>query len=79
MKRCGLDTDGYFEHEDFLPVFNFNTADAVALLGTAISEQAEEIFREIAITIIKTERERSEEYERNTYRRNGDYLIPDIN
>lgn len=65
MKRCGLDTDGYFEHEDFLPVFNFNTADAVALLGTAISEQAEEIFREIAITIIKTERERSEEYERN--------------
>lgn len=65
MKRCGLDTDGYFEHEDFLPVFNFNTADAIALLGTAISEQSEEIFREIAITIIKTERERSEEYERN--------------
>ena len=36
-----------------------------ALLGTAISEQSEEIFREIAITIIKTERERSEENERN--------------
>lgn len=65
IKRCGLDTDGYFEHEDFLPVFNFNTADAIALLGTAISEQSEEILREIAITIIKTERERSEEYERN--------------
>ena len=65
MKRCGLDTDGYFGHEDFLPVFNFNTADTIALLGTAISEQSEEIFREIAITIIKTERERSEENERN--------------
>lgn len=65
MKRCGFDTDGYFEHEDFLPIFNFNTADAIALLGTAISEQSEEILREIAITIIKTERERSEEYERN--------------
>ncbi|KRG12678.1 hypothetical protein ACA29_10965, partial [Lederbergia galactosidilytica] len=61
----GFDTDGYFEHEDFLPIFNFNTADAIALLGTAISEQSEEILREIAITIIKTERERSEEYERN--------------
>ncbi len=65
MKRCDLDSDGYFEHEDFLPVFNFNTADAIVLLGTAISEQSEEIFREIAITIIKTERERSEENERN--------------
>lgn len=65
MKRCGLDTDEYFEHEDFLPVFNFNTADSVALLGTAVSEQSEEILREIATTIIKTERERSGEYERN--------------
>src|SRR5690554_5889909 len=65
MKRCGLDTDEYFEHEDFLPVFNFNTADSVALLGTAVSEQSEEIFREIATTIIKAERERSQEYERN--------------
>lgn len=65
MKRCGLDTDGYFEHEDFLPIFDFNTADTVALLGTAVSEQLEQIFREIAIIIIKTERERSQEYERN--------------
>ena len=65
MKRCGLDTDEYFEHEDFLPIFDFNTADTVALLGTVVSEQSEQIFREIAITIIKTERERSEEYERN--------------
>lgn len=65
MKRCGLDTDEYFEHEDFIPIFDFNTADTVALLGTAVSEQSEQIFREIAVTIIKTERERSQEYERN--------------
>src|SRR5690554_2200422 len=75
MKRCGFDTDGYFEHEDFLPIFNFNTADAIALLGTAISEQSEEIFREIAITIIKTERERSEEYERSNLHK--EWGIPD--
>src|SRR5699024_12561943 len=75
MKRCGLGTDGYFEHEDFLPVFNFNTADAIALLGTAISEQSEEIFREIAITIIKTERERSEENERNNLQKERE--LPD--
>ena len=65
MKRCGLETDGDFEHEDFLPVFDFNTADTVALLGTAVSEQSEQIFREIAVTIIKIEHERSNEHERN--------------
>lgn len=65
MKRCGLDTKGYFTHEDFLSIFDFNTVDTVALLGTAVSEQSEQIFREIALTIIKTERERSQAYERN--------------
>lgn len=65
MKRCGLDTEGYFEHEDFLSIFDFNTADAVALLGTAVSEQSEQVFRQISLTIIKTERERSNEHERN--------------
>src|SRR5690554_6547664 len=75
MKRCGLDADRYFEHEDFLPVFNFNTADAIALLGTAVSEQSEGILREIVITIIKTERERSEEYERNNLQK--EWGLPD--
>ncbi|MEO1816106.1 MAG: hypothetical protein ABGU93_11045 [Acetobacterium sp.] len=59
MKRCGLDTEGYFAHDDFSSIYDFNTADAVALLGTAVSEQSEQIFRQISITIIKTERERS--------------------
>jgi len=65
MKRCGLDTKEYFSHEDFLPIFDFNTADAVCILGTAVSEQSEKIFREIAITISKTERERSSEHEQH--------------
>ena len=65
MKRCGLNTEGYFAHEDFLNIFDFNTADTVALLGTAVSEQSEQIFRQISLTIIKVERERSEEHERN--------------
>ena len=63
MKRCGLDTQEYFSHEDFLPIFDFNTADAVCILGTAVSEQSEKIFRQIAITITNTERERSNEHE----------------
>jgi N12 class adenine-specific DNA methylase len=65
MKRCGLDTQEYFSHEDFLPIFDFNTTDAVCLLGTAVSEQSEQIFRQIAITITKTERERSDEHEQH--------------
>ena len=65
MQRCGLNTESYFEHEDFLPIFDFNTSAAVSLLGTAVSEQSEQVFRQISLTIIKTERERSNEYERN--------------
>lgn len=65
MKRCRVDTEGYFSHDDFSSIFDFNTADAVALLGTAVSQQSEQIFRQISITITKTERERSKENERN--------------
>lgn len=65
MKRCSLPTENYFEHEDFLPIFDFNTPAAVSLLGTAVSEQSEQVFRQISLTIIKTERERSNENERN--------------
>lgn len=63
MQRCGLDTESYFEHEDFLPIFDFNTSAAVSLLGTAVSEQSEQVFRQISLTISKTERERSNEHE----------------
>ena len=78
MKRCGLDTDGYFEHEDFLPIFDFNTADTVALLGTAVSEQSEQIFREIALLLLKQSVKGARNMNEITYRRNGDYLIPNI-
>ena len=63
MQRCGLNTENYFEHEDFLPIFDFNTSAAVSLLGTAVSEQSEQVFRQVSLTIIKTERERSNEHE----------------
>jgi hypothetical protein len=65
MQRCGLNTENYFEHEDFSSIFDFNTSAAVSFLGTAVSEQSEQVFRQIALTIIKTERERSNEHERN--------------
>ncbi len=61
MKRMGLDVSSHFEHEDFLSIFDFNTPATISLLGTAVSEQTEEVFREIAKTIVKTEKETSYE------------------
>ena len=37
MSRCGLEADDRFEHEDFLSIFDFNTPEAAAELGTAVS------------------------------------------
>ena len=36
--------DGYFEHEDFLDIFDFNTQAAANVLGTAVSEMSSQIF-----------------------------------
>ena len=37
MSRCGLEPENYFEHEDFLSFFDFNTQDTITELGTAVS------------------------------------------
>ena len=47
MSRCGLNPDELFGHEDFLPVFEFNTPDTIAALGTAVSDVSERILRQI--------------------------------
>ena len=41
LSRCGMQPGDYFEHEDFLNVFDFNTPQTVAALGTAISQSSE--------------------------------------
>ena len=38
LSRCGMQPGDYFEHEAFLNVFDFNTPQTVAALGTAISQ-----------------------------------------
>ncbi len=61
MSRCGLEPDDYFAHEDFLSVFDFNTPETVAALGTAVSEINQQVLRQIEITIKKYERTKSAE------------------
>ena len=68
LSRCGMQPGDYFEHEDFLNVFDFNTPQTVAALGTAISQSSELVLRQIEVTIKNYEREkiaeRSESHER---------------
>ena len=61
MTRCGFSPDGYFEPEDFMPVFDFNTPAAVSILGTAVSEISQRVLRQIEITVKRHERERRAE------------------
>ncbi|CAB1246255.1 protein of unknown function [Ruminococcaceae bacterium BL-6] len=57
LSRCGLEPDEYFEHEDFLSIFDFNTPDTVTALGTAVSEQSERVLRQIEVTVKNYKRE----------------------
>ena len=59
MSRCSLNPGDYFEHEDFLSVFDFNTHDTIAVLGSAVSNSSEQILRQIAVTVKNYEREAS--------------------
>ena len=51
MSRCGLEPDEYFEHEDFLSIFDFNTPPLIAALGTAVSEINQQVLRQIEVTV----------------------------
>ncbi len=57
MSRCGLNPDELFDHEDFLPVFEFSTPDTIAALGTAVSGVSERILRQIEAIVKKYEKE----------------------
>ena len=58
MARCGLEPENYFEHEDFLSIFDFNTPDTITELGTAVSQGSEAVLRQIEVIIKRYEREK---------------------
>ena len=61
MSRCGLAPEQYFTHEDFMPVFDFNTPATVGALGTAVSQINQQVLRQIGVTILNAEREANKE------------------
>lgn len=51
ISRCGLDTDAYFEPEDFADITSFNTPDTLNAIGIATSDISEMTLREISSAI----------------------------
>ena len=57
MSRCGLEPKRYFQHEDFMSIFDFNTPATVGALGAAVSQINQQVLRQIGVTIQNYERE----------------------
>ena len=57
MTRLGIDTEPFFESEDFTAVTNFNTAEALNALGIATSDISAMGLGEISRTILALDRQ----------------------
>ena len=51
ISRCGLDTNEFFDREDFADIVNFNTPASINAIGIATSDIAEMALREISQSI----------------------------
>ena len=51
ISRCGLDTNEFFDRDDFADIVNFNTPATINAIGVATSDIAEMVLREISQSI----------------------------
>ena len=51
ISRCGLDTNEFFDRDDFADIVNFNTPATINAIGIATSDIAEMALREISQSI----------------------------
>ena len=65
LTRCGIDPMDYFSGEDFAHVYDFDTPEALSILGGAVSDIAEMPLREIASTVLSLYR--AEQRENRTF------------
>ena len=61
MSRCGLEPERYFDHEDFMAIFDFNTPSTIGAMGTAVSQINQQVLRQIGVTVRNAEREANQE------------------
>ena len=83
MSRCGLEPERYFDHEDFMAIFDFNTPSTIGALGTAVSQINQQVLRRSALpsemqSAKPTKKGASKMNNPMTYIQNGDYQIPDL-
>ncbi len=72
MARLGIDTEEYFEADDFRDVTNFNTQDTLNALGIATSDIAEMGLSEISKTVMALDKENRTFERRNGFEYNKD-------
>ena len=57
LVRCGYGTDRYIPPESFPHLYDFNTIETISILGTASSDIAEMMLRDVARTVRELEKE----------------------
>ena len=62
LERCGYDAESIIDEDDFSKLYEFNSIEAMSVLGTAVSDLSEQLLRNIERTV---KAERSKENERN--------------
>ena len=72
MSRLGIDTEEYFEADDFRDVTNFNTQDTLNALGIATSDIAEMGLSEMSKTVMALDKENRTFDRRNGFEYNKD-------
>lgn len=57
LTRLGFDAREYYEHEDFIPVFDFNTSQTLSQLGAATGDIAVMVLRQIERSVRSIEKQ----------------------
>ena len=57
LSRCGQDANAYFVPNEFEGIVEFDTPETASVLGTAASDTAEMVLREISTTVLALQKE----------------------
>ena len=83
MSRCGLEPERYFDHEDFMAIFDFNTPSTIGALERRSARSINRCCGRSALPSEMPSVRPSKKGDPNmknpmNYIQNGDYLIPDL-
>ena len=64
LSRCGYEPSAYFDEDDFRGIRDFNSTEAMSVLGTAVSDLSEQVLRTIERTLKDFEKEKFSQNQR---------------